>query len=290
MKNARILNCSKLYQVNKNNGELIQLLSPEIGESNQELFYKKSGNQTKFSLELKNKGIGRLQKENYQDLDDCLEQCRVEVESIIKNPNNIKKTRLDLDLAKIIHKNLPLSKRAICNYEFWRYITLFHFIELVKWRWEKDPQKPSNWNSNAGTISSRAMGITLNKKKYEENKVIEYASRNQRIDVYRYWWIGNRLYDKTKGYYYLEKISEKYKSEDAAIQQFLLELEGSKLLSLDDRISKIFAKEILLSNTRYSEKELENCFRRYNAYSNRLFMQANEDLIRKEICSPQERI
>ena len=109
-------------------------------------------------------------------------------------------------------------------------------------------------------------------------------ARNQRIDCYRYWWIGNKLYDNKKGYYLLDKISEKFKKEDASIQQFLLELEGSRLLSYEDRVAKIMADTILLSGKRFSETELENCFRRYNAYSNRLFMEAEEKAIKKEIC------
>lgn len=44
------------------------------------------------------------------------------------------------------------------------------------------------------------------------------------------------------------------------------------------------ANTILLSGIRFDEKEARNCFMRYNPYSNRLFMEANENLIRREIC------
>src|SRR5690606_1552587 len=101
---------------------------------------------------------------------------------------------------------------------------------------------------------------------------------------YRYWWIGNKLYDNTKGYYYLDKISEKYKNSDGSLQDFLSHLEGNRLLSENDRIAKIMAESILLSNKRFGETEMRNCFNRYNAFSNRLFMEAEEKLFKKEIC------
>lgn len=274
----------KLYQINKQNQDLIQLLSPEINIGNQDLFYRKSGSQDTFRKELKNRGIERLNKEYYSELEDCIAICWDEIKHLQKSSAGIKKTRLDFDIAKIVHKNIDIPQRASINYEFWRYITLFHFIELVKWRWENNPQDPSKWYSNAKTICGRALGITLVKKRYDEDKSIEYTVRNRRIDIYRYWWIGNRLYDPNKKYYYIEKISEKYKKEDASLQDFINHLEGNRLLSENNRISKIMAELILLSNKRFSEDEMRSCFNRYNAYCNRLFMDAEPKLIRREIC------
>ncbi|MBK7376913.1 MAG: hypothetical protein IPJ02_15610 [Chitinophagaceae bacterium] len=279
-----MLSIEKLYRINKNNEDLIQLLSPEITASNQELFYKKSGDQNKFNKELRNKGIDLINGEKYPELENSLTNIRQEIIILLKNNSDIKRPRLDLDMAKIFHKNLNLPKMATIDYEFWKYITLFYFIEVVKWRWEKDPEKPENWNTNAKAICGRSLGLTLNKKKYDEDKTISYTIRNQRIDCYRYWWIGNKLFDKTKGYYYLDKISEKFKNEDASLQDFLNHLEGNKLLSENDRVSKIMAESILLSHKKFSETEMRNSFNRYNAFSNRLFMEAEEKMIKKEIC------
>ena len=284
MKNHKILSPESLYHINKNSLDLIQILSPEITDSNQDLFYRKSGSQDNFAKELRNKGIGPDNEKRYAELDDCLEKIQQELVVLFKKNIEIKKSRLDLDVAKIFHQNLILPRMAIIDYEFWRYITLFHFIELVKRRWEKDSNNSSNWNTNAKAICGRALGITLNKKKYDEDKTISYTLRNQRIDCYRYWWVGNRLYDKTKGYYYIDKISEKFKTEDASLQDFLNHLEGSKLLSENDRISKIMAESILLSDKKFSEGEMRNCFNRYNAFSNRLFMEAEDKMFKKEIC------
>ena len=278
------LNPEKLYHINKTNDELIQLLSPEITFSNQELFYKKSGDQHKFNRDLKSKGIDFVNEEKYSELDDALEKIQQELNYLLKTNTDTKKTRLDLDIAKILHKNLELPRRSIVDYDFWRYITLFNFIELVKWRWEKNPGDSSNWNSNAKAICGRALGLTLNKQKYDEDKTIVYSARNRRIDSYRYWWVGNKLHDTSKGYYYLDKISEKFKTEDAPVQDFLNHLEGNKLLSENDRISKIMAEAILLSSKKFTEQEARNCFNRYNAFSNRLFMDAEEKMIKREIC------
>ena len=61
-----MLNTEKLYRINKSNIDLIQILSPEITASNQELFYKKSDNQSIFNKELKN-NPGGVFKTLYQN-------------------------------------------------------------------------------------------------------------------------------------------------------------------------------------------------------------------------------
>lgn len=277
------LNADKLYHFNKTNQELVRHLSPDITVLNQELFYGKSKNQQIFNNELKNRGI-ELHGEKYPELEERLHIIQDELKELLKEHKDIKKTKLDFDIAKIFHQNLNLPRRAIIDYDFWRFITLFYFIELAKWRWEKNPDNPNNWNSNAKAIFGRALGLTLNKKRYLQDKFITHSPRNQRINSYRYWWIANKLFDPFKGYYYVEKIAEKSKNEEASIQDFLNHLEGNKLLSANDRISKIMADAILLSGTKFSEQAARNCFMRYNAYSNRLFMDAEEKVIKGEIC------
>lgn len=277
------LNPDILYHFNKTNQELVQLLSPDIGVFNQELFYRKSKSQQTFNSELKNRGI-ELQGEKYPELEDKLNIIQDELDELLKKHKDIKKTRLDFDIAKIFHENLNIPRRAIIDYDFWRYITLFYFIKLTKWRWEKNPDNPNNWNSNAKAIFGRALGLTLNKRKYDQNKYITYSTRNQRINSYRYWWIANKLYDPVKGYYFVEKIAEKFKNEEASVQDFLNHLEGNKLLSANDHVSKVMADAILLSGTKFSEQTARDCFMRYNAYSSRLFMDAEEKAIKREIC------
>jgi hypothetical protein len=274
----------KLYEINKTNQDIIQLLSPEINITNQELFYKKSSDQDVFTKELRNRGIEASKKEKYPELEDCIGKCWQQLEKLLKENKEVRRTRLDFDIAKIFHQNFSIPMRATINYEFWRYITLFYFIKLVKWRWENNPEDPSKWYSNAKTICGRALGITLNKRKYDEDKSIDYTVRNRRIDIYRYWWIGNKLFDPNKQYYYIDKISEKYKEDDASLQDFINHLEGNRLLSENNRVSKIMAESILLSSKKFSESEMRLCFNRYNAYCNRLFMEAEPKLIKKEIC------
>lgn len=277
------LNPDKLYHFNKTNQELVHLLSPDIGVFNQELFYRKSKNQETFNNELKNKGI-EFKGENYPELEEKLQIIQAELDELLKEHKEIRKTRLDFDIAKIFHQNLNIPRRAIIDYDFWRYITLFYFIELTKWRWEKNPDNPNNWNSNAKAIFVRTLGLTLNKMKYNQDKSITYSTRNLRINSYRYWWIANKLYDPDKGYYFVERIAEKFKNEEASVQDFLNHLEGNKLLSANDRVSKVMADAILLSGTKFSEQAARDCFMRYNAYSSRLFMDAEEKAIKSEIC------
>lgn len=279
-----MLNPENLYRINKSNQELIQLLSPEIIPANIELFHRISQNQATFNNVLRNKGIGPLSDKEYPELDDRLKKVENLLSKLYDDHKNIKKSKLDLDVAKIFHENLLLPRKAIIDYDFWRYITLFHFIEYVKCRWESNPQDSANWYSNAKAICGRAIGLTLDKKKYDEHKIISYNLRNQRIDSYRYWWIGNKLYDKNRGYYYLDKISDQYKNEDAAVQDFLNHLEGNRLLSENDRISKFLAESLFLSGKKFSEKDMRSCFNRYNAFSNRLLMEADNEMIKKEIC------
>jgi len=278
-----MLNPEKLYHINKSSEELIQLLSPEIIISNQELFYKKSNDQRKFNRELFNKGVNLNKEHSYSELDEVLANIQLAIDDLLKQNRELKKTKLDLDIAKIFHANLKLHRRSTIDYNFWRYITLFNFIELVKWRWEKTPESSAYWNTNAKAIYGRSLGLTL-KQKTEEDQTIYYTPRNQRIDCYRYWWIGDKLYDESKGYYYIDKISEKVKKEEASVQDFLNHLEGNKLTSKNDRVSKIMADSILLSGKKFNEQETRDCFNRYNAFSNRLFMDAEESTIKKEIC------
>src|SRR5688572_521770 len=109
----------KLYKINKTNQDLIQILSPEINITNQELFYKKSEDQDNFTKELKNRGIELLKKEKYPDLEDCIAKSWEELKKLLKDHKDVKKTRLDFDIAKIIHRNISIPKRAMINYEFW---------------------------------------------------------------------------------------------------------------------------------------------------------------------------
>src|SRR5688572_26333379 len=98
-----MLTAEKLYKINKSNEDLIQLLSPEITPSNQELFYKKSGDQNKFNTELRNKGIDLSNNEIFPELDDCLNMIQQEINELFKKNMDVKKSRLDLDIAKIFH-------------------------------------------------------------------------------------------------------------------------------------------------------------------------------------------
>ena len=68
------------------------------------------------------------------------------------------------------------------------------------------------------------------------------------------------------------------------MQDFLNQLEGNSLLSEDDRIAKIMAEAILLGNTEFSESEMRKSFNRYNAFTKRLLMIADREVIRKDVC------
>lgn len=278
------LDPKKLYHLNKSTSDLVQLLSPDINPTNIPVFNSKSGTQRIFNNELNNKGID-LKGNQYPELEDALNRIREQFAELKKEFKDVKRTKLDFNVAKIFHNNLDLARSSMIDYDFWQSITLFYLIEITKWRWEDNPEKSDNWYKNAKAIFGRSLGVTLNKQRYEEDKIISYTMRNQRINSYRYWWIGQRMYDPIKKYYYLDKLAEKVKAEESSVQDFLNHLEGNRLLSQNDRVSKIMADCILLSGRKFGEQEARDCFMRYNAFSSRLFMDADEKSLRHEICN-----
>ena len=165
------LDPKKIYGINVTEKELIQLLSPSDDDSNKELFYRISGDQKKFNKVLARKGINR-KGDAYDILDAMLNKIQIDLKKLMRNNQGLGAEKLDFDAAIIFHKHLNLPKRSIKNYSFWRYITLFYFIEFTKWRWEKNPDNPSNWHKNAKAVFDRAIG--------RDGK----NSRNKRINSY----------------------------------------------------------------------------------------------------------
>lgn len=97
------LNPDILYHFNKTNQELVQLLSPDIGVFNQELFYRKSKSQQTFNSELKNRGI-ELQGEKYPELEDKLNIIQDELDELLKKHKDIRRQGLTLILLRFFTK------------------------------------------------------------------------------------------------------------------------------------------------------------------------------------------
>ena len=69
-----------------------------------------------------------------------------------------------------------------------------------------------------------------------------------------------------------------------SVQNFILWTLENRLTSNNNRITKMLAEILFLEKQKYTEAYIECCIKRYNAYINRLFSEADSELIRKEIC------
>ncbi len=162
-----MLDPDRLYKSNKSCHDMIQLLSPQINGKNIELFSLTSKNQENFNKALKTKGLDLIDG-HYPELDSQLRIIQSQLNDLMTNANTKgnKRQEYDLEIAKIVHSNLSLYRKSTIDYDFWRYITLFHLIEMTKWRWEKDPNKSINWNPNAKAIFGRALGLSFDLSKF----------------------------------------------------------------------------------------------------------------------------
>lgn len=263
-----------LVQYRLSKKELTYILSPgPTSQKNTELFGTHSKSQTRFSLTLKERDLeisGDLPKhiiESLHHLNEKLLQLKKEYPEFKRTKD---KAKLDFDIAKIVHETLQLKRVSAVNYDFWRWVTLNHFIEHVRWRWVNDPDNIDKLFSNSKAIFQRAFG-----------------ERDRRIDLLRYWFLGERLYDKNKGYYFLEKISEKSKSVEGPFQDFINYVIDTDLFSPNDQVIKIMA-EIMLIESCYKTPDFIGSFKRYNAFKNRFLIEADKDIFQKEICKKSD--
>lgn len=265
------LDPTKLYKLNKSKEDVVLLLNPMEYKENQVLFWKYSEDQKRFNSGLNDKDL-RIESNIYDELNDALSYTQEELVTLRMKYPNVSKTRLDFDIAKIFHKNISIPKSVINNYDFWRSVTLFYFIEIVRWRWQNDPSDHNNWASNAKKIFNRSVGV-----------------RNNRIDGYRYWLLGEKLYCNQKGYYYLDALSDLVKSEqNLSVQNFILWILENKLTSSNNKVTKMFSEILFLEKKRYSENYIEDCIKRFNAFNSRLFEISDLDLFKREVCLIQK--
>lgn len=250
--------------------ELEEVLSPEKREVNIELFAITSKDQSKFNKKLISMGLEEIGSKDDQ-LIDSVKKSLFQVELLMKtyheliiNPNS--RVKLDFDIAKIIHKNLNLDRIHMINYGFWRWINLNYFIENVRWRWIKDPDNINKIFQNSKAVYQRGFG-----------------ERDRRIDILRYWYIGERLYDNSKKYYYLDKLAEIAKENNGPFQDFLNNIIDNNLLSPNEQVSKTMG-EIMLINSIFKTQNLIAAFKRYHSYTNRFLVEADNEIFKKEIC------
>lgn len=251
------------YKLNKK--ELQYALSPETNQKNIELFGTFSRSQEKFSKKLQERGLettGSLPDDIVSGMLIINEQIQV----LKKKNKGLDKVKLDFDIAKIVHKNLRLQRVTIIYYDFWRWLTLNTYIENVRWRWVDDPDNVNKIIPNAKAIFQRAFG-----------------DRDRRIDLLRYWVIAERLYDNNKGYYYLDKISEKAKTTSGPFQDFINNIIDNNLYSPNDCVTKTMA-EIMLIDSHFKTPQLIDSFKRYHAFTNRFLIEADKEIFQKEIC------
>jgi hypothetical protein len=251
--------------------ELAKSISPTENQVNIALFSHDALNQQKFSHQLKMRMI-ETEGEINSELLEKVEKINEEINSLLKKyEGDIKSSRdkgkLDFDIAKIFHSNLNFSRSAILNYRFWRWLTLSYFIEKVVWRWISDPNDMNKIRKNAITVFQRGFG-----------------ERDRRIDTLRYWVIAERLWDRNKQYYYLDKIAESAKKNEGPFQDFINNLIDNNLYSPNENVTKVMGSIMLTGEKLFKTKELIFSFKRYHSYTNRFLIEGNEDIFRKEIC------
>jgi len=256
------------YSLNKK--ELESVLSPKVNDSNIELFAICSKDQSKFTRRLEERGleiVGDLSKELENYINKIHEEITILRKENSEFDSNLKsRQKLDFELAMIIHSNLNFGRFQSINFEFWRWCTLNYFIEYVRWRWLNYPDDINKIRDNSFAVFRRAFG-----------------ERDRRIDLLRYWLIGERLFDRSKKYYYLEKLSERAKTVDGPFQDYINNIIDNNLFSPNDMVSKTMA-EIMLIENKFPTQKLIGAFKRYHTYINRFFIEGEKETFKKEIC------
>ena len=207
---------------------------------------------------------------NYEEK-EVISQIKDDIQVLRKENKEIRPDRLDMDLAIIFHKNLKKLKWGrfqIDDFGMWRWMSVNHFLNEVRWRWVTDDPKMEKLFENARSCYQRLIG-----------------ERNRRIFPLWYFAIGERLYDSHFGYSLLEKLASKSKEQKSGgFGNLNNYLSDTKLVSPNEHISKLMSRILLTGTSLAGNDDVENAFKRYNAYKRRLLNYASDTIIEKEIC------
>lgn len=235
-----------------------------------------TGNQSKLIAYVDQLPGISVESENTQEELEIIQQINSEIDALKKQNHSTKPDRLDMDLAIIFHRNLKKLKWGrfqIDDFGTWRWMSLNFFLNQVRWRWNNEDPKNEKLFENAKSCYQRLVG-----------------ERNRRIFPLWYFTIGERLYDNHFGYSLLEKLAQKAKEhKSGGFGNLNNYLNDTKLLSPNEHVSKTMSRILLSGTLLASNDEVEDSFKRYNAYKRRLLNYASDTIFEKEICIMKSR-
>lgn len=255
--------------INKNKAQLFELLKPAQNSANIELFFKTSKSQEKFTNELLVRGIKPVGTPS-EELLESIKKIQHDVGELLENEDRSISEwhkKQDFELAKIFHKYLKLPRYLVNDFDFWRWMNLYHFMPLTHWRWINDSKVANGMIKPATSAFARSLG-----------------KKNRRIDCLRYWYLGVRLFDSQKGYQYLDRLSKACQSKEAPFQDYINNIIDTDLLSVNDAVSKYLGRIMLTEERVFGTKDLIASFKRFNSFKNRVMINVTEQTLRDEIC------
>jgi hypothetical protein len=215
---------------------------------------------------------GSVEKEE----EEVIQQIKEEFKQLKEKYADKKPERLDMDVAIIFHKNLKKLKWGrfhIEDFGMWRWISINYFLTEARWRWTSEDPKKEKLFENARSCYQRLVG-----------------ERNRRIFPLWYFTIGERLYDRHFGYSLLEKLAVKSREKKTGgFGNLNNYLNDTKLLSPNEHVSKTMSRLLLTGDLLANNDEVEDSFKRYNAYKRRLLNYASDTIFENEICLTNSR-
>ena len=226
--------------------------------------------QKDFSAYLKKLGADETGDLTYNE-EQTIEKIKMEIKQLISENKDIRRDRLEFDLAIIFHKNLKKINfgRALLNdYNMWRWLSLSYFLKEVRWRRGEEKMKKGQVIEAAKATYDHLVG-----------------SRVRDIFPRRYFILGERLYDKEKGYDIIRKLSQNSKENNTGgFGNLILNLIDTKLISPNDYVSKTMSELLFFKEKLAEDKEVTRAFVRYNGFSRRLLNSAGKEIFQNEIC------
>jgi len=249
---------------------LTKLLKPDVNRRKETIdpyFYFDQDQFNKHLDSLNLDIIGELTVDESQ----AIANIKLDLEKLNAETLNIPTERLEFDLAIIFHKHLRMvhiSRFHIDNIGMWRWLSLYFFKKEVEKRRADNLLKKRDDIGVANAIFTHGFGL-----------------RTRDIFPRRYFLIGERLYDKEKGYQLLQSLSERSKYEKAGgFSDLVNNLIDTSLLSPNDWVSKTMAKIMLTGNQLFAAADVVDAFVRYNGFKKRLLNNATERIFENEIC------
>lgn len=227
-------------------------------------------NQNEFNKFLNNCGFEETGNISQMEI-DIIKEIKEELKSINFKNQDVDVDRLEFDYSVAFHrglKKLGWGKYMLDDLGMWRYLSLNFFKEEV-------------FNRRGKTLFEKGDHVKAAKATFDHL----FGLRARDIFPRRYFIIGERLYDKNKGYFLLENLASiAKKNKGGGFGNLIANLIETRLLSPQDYVSKTMSKTLFLGGKLANDKEVAKSFARYNGFKTRLINDAHEDLFKNEIC------